>query len=216
MPFHHPAYRHRNLRHLQKASGPESDNPFTDTSCHWSLLNNSKGDSSSDGCSRDNLQFVAVHQSKTPNGCEKTGGINQHEVRETCANCFFRSLLFSLLTKYVVHFWRVSLVWCLWNGMGGCGCRKMSFKVKRDDLPPALSVCSEQILPHHEIVLFIVYCKNRVRCNKKQTPFVNTWKHSQACSWETEKTLRLSIRHFQKLARYKKNRGNALNMNTKK
>jgi len=24
------------------------------------------------------------------------------------------------------------------------------------------------------IVLFIVYCKNRVRCNKKQTPFVNT------------------------------------------
>ena len=36
-------------------------------------------------------------------------------------------------------------------------------------------------------VLFIVYCKNRVRCNKKQTPFVNTWKHSRACSWQTEK-----------------------------
>ena len=47
----------------------------------------------------------------------------------------------------------------------------------------------------------IVYCKNRVRCNKKQTPFVNTWKYSQACSWETEKTLRLSSRYSQKLAR---------------
>jgi len=46
----------------------------------------------------------------------------------------------------------------------------------------------------------IVYCKNRVRCNKKQTPFVNTWKHSQACSWETVKTLRLSSRYSQKLA----------------
>ena len=33
----------------------------------------------------------------------------------------------------------------------------------------------------------IVYSKNRVRCNKKQTLFANTWKHSQACSWETEK-----------------------------
>jgi len=35
----------------------------------------------------------------------------------------------------------------------------------------------------------IVYTKNQVRGNKKQTPFVNTWKHSQACSWETEKPL---------------------------
>jgi len=47
----------------------------------------------------------------------------------------------------------------------------------------------------------IVYCKNRVRSNKKQVPFVNTWKHSQACSWKTEKTLGLSSRYSQKLAR---------------
>jgi len=38
----------------------------------------------------------------------------------------------------------------------------------------------------------IVYCKNRVRNNKKQTLSLNTWKHSQTCSWETEKTLQLS------------------------
>jgi len=48
-----------------------------------------------------------------------------------------------------------------------------------------------------EIVLYCLLFteKKRVRCNKKQTPFLNTWKHSQACSWETEKTLRLSSRY---------------------
>ena len=40
------------------------------------------------------------------------------------------------------------------------------------------------------VLCCIVCCKNRVRSNVKQTLFVNTWKHSQACSWETEKTLR--------------------------
>ena len=64
-------------------------------------------------------------------------------------------------------------------------------------LKHTLLVCWTKLQCH--VVLFIVYCKNRVRCNKKQMPFVNTWKHSQACSWETEKTLRLSSRYSQKL-----------------
>jgi len=50
-------------------------------------------------------------------------------------------------------------------------------------------------------IYFIVHSKNQVRNNKKQMLSVNTWKHSQACSWETKKTLSLSSRYSQKLTR---------------
>jgi len=44
---------------------------------------------------------------------------------------------------------------------------------------------NEQILSR-KVLCGLAYCRNRVRNNKKQALYVNTWKHSQVCSWETE------------------------------
>jgi len=69
--------------------------------------------------------------------------------------------------------------------------------MKSTNKPPGSGLCN-----YPEQVGYCIFAaKTGCEINEKQTLFVNTWKHSQACSWETEKTLRLSSRYSQTLAR---------------
>jgi len=59
----------------------------------------------------------------------------------------------------------------------------------------------QQITIRQTTVTDCLLRKNGWETIKKQTLSINTWKHAQACSWETEKTFRVSYRYSQKLAR---------------